>query len=294
MALVDLILLLALSAIWGSSFMFMRWLAPRIGPVATADFRVLIAGLFLVALFAIMRFDLKWKERWKRYLVIGLLNSGIPFLLYSFAALSLPSSVEVVLNALSPSFAAIFGAIWLGEKLTVRKAAGIVLGLGGVVLVSGLGTGGSPMASLLAVLACVAATACYGLAGVYLKKRAKDIEPRAIAAASQLFAGIVLLPAVLVSPPSPPVKGATVLVVIVFALLCSAVAYLIYYRLIASIGPTKALTVTFLMPMFGFIWGSVFLGEAISLRMIGGAALILCGTFMVAANLKWRLSGGGA
>ncbi len=111
MAIIDILLLVLLSAIWGSSFMFMRYLAPIIGPVATADARVLIAGLFLVALFALMRFDLKWRGRWKRYLVIGLLNSGLPFLLYSYASLTLPSSVEVVVNALAPGFGAIFGAI---------------------------------------------------------------------------------------------------------------------------------------------------------------------------------------
>lgn len=286
MSLVDILLLLSLSAIWGSSFMFMRYLAPLIGPVTTADARLFIAGLFLVLLFAIMRFDFKWRERWKRYLFIGLLNSGLPFLLYSYASLSLPSSVEVVLNALAPSFGAIFGAIWLGETLSLRKIGGLLLGLLGVVILSGFGSAGFQAATLPAILACILATVCYGLSGVYLKLRAKDIEPKAIAAGSQLFAGSLIMPAILLAPPRLPVAGTTVAIVIVFALLCSALAYLIYYRLIADVGPTKALTVTFLMPVFGFVWGALFLGERISLRMLGGAALILCGTLFVATARK--------
>ncbi len=282
----DLCLLLCLSAIWGSSFMFMRYLAPIIGPVATADARLFIAGLALTALLALAGFALKWKERWKRYLVIGILNSGLPFLLYSFAALTLPSSVEVVINALSPSFGAVFAAIWLGERLGPRKIAGMALGVAGVAMVSGLGGASVGAASLCAVLACVAATASYGLAGTYLKLRAKDIEPRAIAAGSQLLAGIVLMPALAISPPALLPTGATVLIVVVFALFCSALAYLIYYRLIASVGPTKALTVTFLMPAFGFVWGGLLLKETISPRMLAGTLVILLGTLLVVAGKK--------
>lgn len=279
---VDLLLLLALSAIWGSSFMFMRYLAPRMGPVATADARLLIAGLFLVALFALTRFDLGWRKRWRRYLVIGLLNSGLPFLLYSYASLSLPSSVEVVINALSPGFGALFGAVWLGERLTARKVLGLLLGIGGVVVVSGLGRTGGAEARLIPVLACVAATVCYGLAGVYIKLKAKDIAPKAMAGASQLLAGLAILPAAIALPPPALPSLQTGLVAIVFAILCSALAYLIYYRLMASVGPSRALTVTFLMPVFGFLWGGLFLGEAIGPPMILGAALILGGTFLVA------------
>jgi drug/metabolite transporter (DMT)-like permease len=284
MSLIDVLALLALSAIWGASFMFMRYLAPILGPIATADARLLVAGLALITLFAILRFDLRWRERWKRYLVIGLLNSGLPFLLYSYAALSLPASVEVVLNALSPSFAAIFSAVWLGERMTVKKIAGIALGFAGVVAVSGLAEKGGGGAPVLAVLACVAATACYGLAGVYLKLRAKDIEPKAIAAASQLLAGLVLAPAAVAAHPREAVGASAIAVAVVFALLCSAVAYLIYYRLIASVGPIKAMTVTFLMPVFGFAWGALFLGEAITAPMLAGAALILCGTWLIASG----------
>jgi drug/metabolite transporter (DMT)-like permease len=282
----DILLLIALSAIWGSSFMFMRYLAPIVGPVATADARLFIAGLVLVAVFALARFGLKWRLRWKRYLLVGLLNSGLPFLLYSFASLSLPSNVEVVINALAPGFGALFGAIWLGERLDARKLAGLLLGLGGVVVVSGIAAGGQGAGTAGAVLACVGATVCYGLAGVYIKLKAKDIEPKAMAGASQLLAGLAIMPALALSPPRSAISLPTAAIMLAFAILCSAVAYLIYYRLVAKAGPSRALTVTFLMPVFGFLWGGLFLGEAISLRMLAGAAIILAGTFLVVGGQR--------
>jgi drug/metabolite transporter (DMT)-like permease len=266
--------------------MFMRYLAPLLGPLATADLRILVAGVALVVFFGIAGFKLKWSERWRRYLVIGVLNSALPFALYSFAALSLPSSVEAVLNALSPCFGAIFAAIWLAEPLGLRKGLGMAAGLVGVGLVSGIGRNGAPSGAILAALACVAATACYGLAGVYIKKKAKDIEPKAMAAGSQLLGGIFLLPGLALMPPGALLQPKVAIITLAFALLCSAVAYLIYYRLIADVGPTKALTVTFLIPVFSFIWGGLAFGERIDPVMLGGTALILGGTFLVVGRSR--------
>jgi drug/metabolite transporter (DMT)-like permease len=277
----DLALLILLSAIWGASFMFMRYLAPALGPMATAGARLLIAGVALTLLFSATGFRLRWKERWGRYLAIGILNSALPFALYSFAALYLPSSVEVVVNALAPAFGALFAAIWLGERLGALKVFGMAMGLAGVALVSGLGLVPASGPELVALGACILAPAFYGLAGVYIKKRGGDIEPKAIAAGSQLLGGLALLPAMALAPPPAPVSASIALIAILFSLLCSALAYLIYYKLIVDIGPTKALTVTFLMPVFGFAWGAALLGERISPRMIAGALAILAGTALI-------------
>ncbi len=169
MNLLQAVLLLCLSAIWGGSFMFMRYLSPILGPALTADLRMLIAGAFLLALFAATGFRLGWKRNWNRFIVIGLVNSGLPFLLFSFAALYVPASAESVLNALSPLFGAVFSAIWLGEALTPRKSAGLVIGAAGVAAITSFGSLPSSPMLLPAILACIAATACYGLAGVYIK-----------------------------------------------------------------------------------------------------------------------------
>jgi len=162
-------LLLALSAIWGSSFMFMRYLSPIVGPVLTADMRMLIAGLSLLAFFASTGYRLGWRRNWKRLVVIGIVNSGLSFLLFSFAALYVPASVESVLNALSPLFGAVFSAIWLGETLSAAKFAGLAIGASGVAAITSFGS--LPPSRMLApaIFACILATACYGLCGVYIK-----------------------------------------------------------------------------------------------------------------------------
>jgi drug/metabolite transporter (DMT)-like permease len=266
--------------------MFMRYLSPIVGPLLTADMRMLLAGAFLLAFFALTGFRLGWRRNWRRFLVIGLVNSGLPFLLFSFAALYVPASAESVLNALSPLFGAIFSAIWLGEALTPRKMIGLAVGAGGVAAIASLGSlPASPML-VPAILACVLATACYGLGGIYIKKRASDLAPKAMAAGSQFSAGIAVLPFAAAFPPAHAPALAQIAALALFALLCSAVAYLIYYKLIAELGPTKALTVTFLIPVFGMLWGFLLLGERISPAMIAGSALVLAGTALVA--LKGR------
>jgi drug/metabolite transporter (DMT)-like permease len=285
MAAFDVVLLVALSAIWGSSFVFMRVLAPLIGPVATADLRMLVAGIVLVAGFLAARFRAGWREHWSRFLAIGLLNSAVPFLLFSVAALVLPPSMEAIFNAMAPMFAAVLAAIWLGEPLTARKGAGLVLGVAGVVLMSSLGGLPAGTRTVLAVGACLLAPLCYAFAGVYIRKRASGIRPLAIAGGSQILGGAALLPFLIAAP--PPLAALTprlALLVAAFALLCSAAAYLIYYRLIADVGPTKALTVTFLIPAFAMLWQLLILGEPVTGFMLAGAAAVLAGTFLVAAG----------
>jgi drug/metabolite transporter (DMT)-like permease len=282
MATLDLLLLLALSGIWGSSFIFMRALAPVIGPVATADARMFIAGAALAAFYLLTGFRPGWRKNAKHFLITGLLNSAIPFLLYSIAALFLPASMEAVFNSLSPMFGALFAALWLQEPLTLRKTAGLALGVCGVVLMSSLGGLGNGITTYLSIGACLLAPLCYGLAGVYIKKRAADVKPMAIAGGSQLFGGLAMMPFLLLAPPGrASLDLRVVLLTVVFALLCSAVAYLIYYRLIANVGPTRALTVTFLIPVFAMLWGVLFLGEVLTASTIAGAAVILAGTSLV-------------
>lgn len=282
MAFVDLAALLALAAIWGGSFIFMRFLSPLLGPVVTTGARVLIAGLVLWAVYAATGFKLEWRRNWKRYLVLGVLNSGIPFLLYAYAALHIPASLSVVLNALAPMFGALFSAVWLADRLTWRKLAGLALGILGVTLVSSLDRVSASPLALAGMAACVLATVCYGLSTVYIRKRAMDVKPRALAGGSQLMAGLVFLPLMAALPPRVAPSAAVVAVQVAFGVLCSAVAFLLYYRLVTRVGPTRTLLVTLLMPAFGMLWGFLILGEHISWVRILGAAVILAGTYLVA------------
>jgi drug/metabolite transporter (DMT)-like permease len=287
MATIDILLLLTLSAIWGSSFIFMSFLAPIIGPVATADMRMLFAGVILAFFFTITGFRAGWRKNARHFLVIGLLNSAIPFLLYSFAALVLPPSMEAIFNSMSPMFGAVFAAIWLAERLTFRKIAGLLLGIAGVVAMSSLSDLPYSVTTVFAIIACLFAPLCYGLAGVYIRKKALGVKPMAIAGGSQLFGGLAMMPFLLISAPQIAVISPRVAIVtFAFAVLCSAVAYVIYYRLIADIGPTKALTVTFLIPIFAMLWQSIVLRETATWSMVLGAAIILGGTYLVTASEK--------
>lgn len=273
--------LLILAAIWGGSFLFMRVAAPAAGPVLTAELRVLIAGLVLAAWLRSAGVDLEWRRHWRQYLAIGALNSGLPFLLFSFAALHIPASYSALLNATAPLFGAAFAALWLGEPIGLRSAGGLLLGMAGVALVAAPGGGLDGPFALWSVAACLLAACCYGLAGAYMQRRSRGLDARAVAAASQLAAAALLVPVLPLNPWPVTISLVVALNLLALAVLSSALAYLIYYRLLAQVGATRALTVTFLIPAFGMAWGALFLGEAVTPAMLGGAALILAGTFLV-------------
>lgn len=278
--------LVTLAAIWGGSFIFMRVLAPALGPIATADVRVLLAGVVLLAYFAVTGFSVEWRRHWKNYLVIGFVNSAVPFSLYAYAAGHIPASYSAIFNSCAPLFGAICGALWLDEPFTRNRLFGIGFGLLGVVLVSRAGAFTPDAHFVAATFACLGAACCYALGGVYIRKFATDTKPAAIAGASQFIGGLVLLPLIPLVPPPGPFTGLVVANALALSLLCSAVAYLLYYRLMVDIGPTRSLSVTFLIPGFGLLWGRLFLGEFITPVMIAGCGLVLIGTWLVTRAAK--------
>ena len=277
----DVLRLTLLAAIWGASFMFMRVLAPALGAFATACLRVLIAGVASLGYLALIGFDAQFK-RWRaHYIVIGVLNAAVPFLCFAFAALHLPAGYSAILNATTPFFGVLFAALWLGDALSWRKAAGLALGAIGVVLVVQLGAARDDPMFMLAVGACLLAACCYGLSGVYLKRRMVGAPALGVAAHSQWMAGLMLVPGVAAVPPHGPVGPVVIGSMLGLALLCSAFASVLYYRLIADVGPSKALTVTFLIPVFAMVWAWLFLGESITAPMLLGCALVIGGTGLI-------------
>lgn len=275
------LLLILLSAIWGGSFIFMRVLAPVFGAVGTANIRLLIGAIFLLTIYRLIRYQIHWKRDWKLFLVIGIINSALPFTFFSFAALHIPASISVVINSMTPMFGALFEKIILKGSLTINKLMGLVIGTIGVIIISGSKTLSGTPESYVAIFACLAATFCYGLSGALVKKYGKQVEAKAMAGGSQLFAGFVLLPFLATSGFSTPITYDIILTVIVFGVLCSAIAYLIYYHLINTAGPTIALSVTFLMPVFGILWSKIILNEVITGQMILGAFIILIGIYLI-------------
>jgi drug/metabolite transporter (DMT)-like permease len=275
----DIARLVSLAAIWGASFLFNRITAPVLGPVLTAELRTLIAGVALAAWFAFSGFDPQWRRWWPQYIIVGILSSAVPFLLWAYAALTQTAGLLSVLNATSPMWGALCSAFLLGERLRGKRVIGLVLGVFGVGLVT-QPTGHEPL-YYPAVIAALVAAFCYGLSAAYMKRWASNVPSRGMAVGTQLVAGVLLIPFI---PLWPPAAAPTPLVagsMLALGLVCGAIAYLLYFRLIADIGATGALTVTYLIPVFGVLWGALFLGETVTLLMVAGAALVVLGTIFV-------------
>jgi drug/metabolite transporter (DMT)-like permease len=268
--------LVLLAAIWGASFLFVRIAAPVIGPVATADLRMLIAGAALLAYDAVTGFDAQWRLRWRQYLAIGVLNSAVPFLLYAYAALELSVGLLAVLNATSPMWAALLGIVALREALTKRRLAGLIVGMAGVAIVSG------PEASTrwLSIAAGLGAALCYALTGIALKRWGHGAPARGMAVGTQLTGGLLLLPLLAIAPPGNIALGVAG-AMLALGVVCGALAYVLYFRLVADIGATGALTVTYLIPLFGILWGALALGEALTAARVLGAIVVTLGTVLV-------------
>jgi drug/metabolite transporter (DMT)-like permease len=249
-----------------------------VGPVLTAELRTLVAGIALAAYFAFVGFSPQWRRFGRHYVLMGILTSGLPFLLWAYAALSLTAGLMAVLNATSPMWGAIWSAVLLRERVTARGMVGLVIGIAGVALVTQPQGGTS---SLPAVAAALGAAFCYGLAGAYMKRWAGGVPSRGMAVGTQISAGVLLIPFLAVWPPYAAPTPLVAASIVALGLLCGAVAYLLYFRLISDIGATGALTVTYLIPVFGVLWGAIFLGETLSLGMIAGAALVVLGTVFV-------------
>ena len=273
--------LLLLSALWGGSFLFVRIAAPVLGPVLLIELRVLIAGVALLLYMLVTRSAFDLRARWKHYLVIGIINSAIPFTLIATAELYLTAGLAATLNATSPLFGAIVAAIWIQEALTKKKVIGLALGLLGVSILVGWSPFPFSVTLAVSVAASLAAAACYGIGGVYTKVYMQGASSKAVATCSQLGAALVLLPLTFVAPSRHAPTPIVLLAVAALALLGTAVAYLLYFWLIEHAGPTRALTVTFLAPIFGVLWGTVLLSEPLSLSTFIGFGIILMGTGFV-------------
>ena len=271
-------LLVMLAALWGASFVFMRVAAPPLGAIALAFARVGLAAAALLAFAAAAARVPDFRKRWREFAVVGVVNSALPFFGFAYAGQYITASTAAILNATSPFFGALAAAIWLGEALTWKKVAGMILGCAGVATIVGWQPGGMDRLTALAVLACLAAPVCYGLGGTYIKKKLAGVPSFEIACANLLAATIVLAPAMPFASSPGPIDGVVVANVVALALGSTAVAYLIYFRLIEEAGPTRALTVTFLIPLFGVLWGALFLGEPLSPNLVTGGALIVAGT----------------
>lgn len=282
--------LIMLAAIWGASFLLMRISTVEFGPLPTAAVRVGIAALFLFPLVCLRGLLPDLKRHWRRVFFVGVLNSGIPFACFAFALLSITTGLSAILNATVPMFGALVAWLWLKDKPDASRILGLVLGFAGVALLAWDKASFKPDASGIApgwaVLACLLACICYATAASYTKRYLTGIPPLVTAAGSQIGATLGLaLPALWLWPAQMPGAKAW-LALLVVGVLCSGLAYILFFRLIENAGPPRALSVTFLVPVFAIFYGAVVLGEVVTPWMLLCAVVIVCGTALSTGLLK--------
>lgn len=274
--------LIALGALWGASFLFMRIGAPEFGPVALVFVRVGGAALVLLPLLLWRRELPLLRQHWKPILWVGLTNTALPFALFNLAALVLSVGMSGIFNATAPLWGAAIAGWWLKDRPTPSRLLGLALGFAGVVgLAWSRGSfvpGQHGVSPAIGIVACLGATLCYGYSVNYAKQRLAHVPPMVTAAGSQIAAtAIAAVPAWWLWPAAPPSAGAWAAAA-VLAWACTALAYLMYFRLIQHVGPAQAISVTYLIPAFAIAWGALFLGEMPTAPMVAGCAVILLGT----------------
>lgn len=277
---ISLLQLFALSAIWGASFLFMRIGAQVMTPAVLIEARLFLAAVFLALVALWLRRPLALRVHWRHYLILGGLNTALPFLLIAFAARTLSASLLSILNATAPLWGALIGALLLRTGLNAKTALGLLLGLAGVALLTGLDESTLRPGALPAVAAALGAALSYAVASSYAKS-ATAVEPFANAHGSMWAATLLVAPLLAVQPGTIPADGTVLFAVVALGIVCSGVAYLLYFRLIADIGAAPALTVGFLIPVFGVLWGFLFLDETVGWHTFAGTVVILAGTALV-------------
>ncbi len=273
--------LLLLGAFWGGSFLFIRVAVPALGPFVLMDLRVLLAAAALILYAVAVSRVPKFQARRRKFLVLGGLNAAIPFSLIAAAEINLTASLAAILNSTTPLFAAVVAAAWIGEALTIRKAIGLLMGIVGVVVLVGWNPIPLNAVVVLSIGACLVASLCYALGGVYAKRTFSGAPPLTMAIGQLAGAGLLLLPFAAVSIPTESPSFAVASSVAALAMLSTALAYIIYFRLLASVGPTSTLTVTFLVPVFGLLFGVLFLGEPAGVGILVGLGIILSSVTLV-------------
>ncbi|MEO7391645.1 MAG: DMT family transporter [Ramlibacter sp.] len=286
---VDFVLL---AAIWGASFLFMRIGAVEFGALPTAAVRVTIAAAFLLPLLWLRGLTQELRRHWKPIFLIGVFNSGIPFACFAFALLSITTGMSAILNATVPLFGALIAWVWLKDRPTGTRLLGLAIGFAGVAMLAWDKASFKPdatgIASGWAILACLLATLCYGLSASAAKRYLGGLPALVIASGSQIGATLALaLPAIWLWPAQAPGLRAW-LSLLVVGVLCTGIAYVLYFRLIERVGPARAVAVTFLVPVFAVVYGALFLEESVTGWMLLCGAVIVCGTALSTGLVKPR------
>jgi drug/metabolite transporter (DMT)-like permease len=282
--------LFLLAAIWGASFLFLRIAVPEFGPLPLIALRVGIASLVLLPVLRTAAARAQFRRKLGPLLVVGVTNSALPFTLFAVGALHLGAGFEAILNATTPLWAAVLGATLFGAPIGRAQVVGLGVGLLGVVVLVGDQPGLSQGAAPWAVAAVLLAPVSYGFAVHYVRRHLAGVDPALTAFGSQFTATVLLALPAAFTWPTHAVQGDIWAAVVALGVLCTGLAYVLYFRLVAQVGAAYAASVTFLIPAFGMLWGALFLQEAVTSAMLAGCAIILLGTALASGQWK-RLVG---
>jgi drug/metabolite transporter (DMT)-like permease len=278
-----------LALLWGSSFLFMREGAHAFGPFPTAWVRITLAALMLTPVLFWRKQASVFQRHWRPTMASGLLNAGIPFACYAYALMHINTGLTSILNATTPLFGALIAWVWLGDKLNAARALGLALGFTGVVLLASDVPGGISFqtgGSGLAVVACLVATCCYGIAGSFTQRYLHGVPSLVTTTGSLWGASLgLMLPALFTWPAEPPSLRAWMALAIA-GLFCTALAYVLYFRLMRRTGSARAMTVTYLIPVFANLFGVIFLDEVVTNWMMGCALVIVLGTALASGLIR--------
>ena len=280
--------LVLLSALWGASFLFIRVASPLLGPQVMAALRIGLATLTLMAIMRVAGERWPW-HHWRELFGLGALTVALPFLLYAWAALHLPAGYSSLLNTMAVPFG-VLAAAWMKEDtLSTRKWLGCACGFAGVALIVQLGPLDPTPVLLAAALACITASACYGISTTWMKRATQRMSPLAIAAGIHAAALLLLLPGAVWNLPQAQFTPLALAVVAVMGVVTSGLAYWLNLRVLTQVSPVAAMSSAFMIPLFGVAWGHLFLDEALGPGMLWGGALVLVATGLVTGfnPLRW-------
>lgn len=272
--------LIMLAAIWGGSFLFMRIAANPLGPAVLIEARVGFAAVTLLIIAFYLKKQLNMVENAKHYFTLGLFNTALPFLLFAYAAQSLNASTLSIFNSTAPIWGAIIGALWTRTALTKPVLLGLGFGVIGVSVLVGWEAMSIGENAILPMMAAIGAAVSYGIATNYAK-HAPSVEAFNNAHGSMWASVVLVLPLIFFLPAREAPTSEIAMAVILLGVVCTGLAYLLYFRLVSDLGPSSALSVTFLIPVFGILWGHLFLDEAIGFNTVIGSIFVITGTMLV-------------
>jgi drug/metabolite transporter (DMT)-like permease len=289
--------LLVLAALWGASFLFIRVGVAEFGVAPLMALRVSIGAVVLMIMLALRGTPrasfATLRSRALPLFVVGVLNSAAPFCLFAFAELTLTAGLTSVINATTPLWGALVAFVWLKDRLTPLRTLGMFIGFSGVVsLVWGQiaaphgALAPSASATALAALAATCAALLYGIAANFTKRYLTGVDSLTIATGSMIGGSLALIPFAIATWPAAAVSPHAWGAVLSLGVACTGIAYLIFFHLIAVAGPARAITVTFVIPVFGILWGALFLNERVDAGMLEGCAVVLVGTALATGVIK--------